>query len=163
MVACCYKAVNYYSLVIHLGSPGRALTIELMATPKKSAKKQSRKARRAAVASGQAPKTPRASTSTGPRTPAQPAPISREVERAQVPTAPAGTTRVTFSNAAATRTDTGIDKRLAEIELPAIRKDLKKLALTLSTFGVIFVGLAVLGTQTDMVQQLGKSLFSLWQ
>lgn len=136
-----------------------------MATRKtqKPAKKQSRKARRAAVASGQAPRTPRASTNTGPRTPAIPAPISREADRTQVPTVPTGTTRVTFSNAAAGRTDAGIDKRLAEIELPAIRRDLRKLALTLSTFGVIFIGLAVVGTHTDLVQQLGKSLFSLWQ
>lgn len=132
-------------------------------TASKSSRKQSRKARRQAVASGQSLNTPRASTATGPRTPAQPAPISREVDRPAPPAPAGGSTRVTFRDAGRGRTDAGIDRRLAEIELPAIRRDLRKLAVTLGVFGVIFAGLAIIGTHTDAVQELGASLFSLWE
>lgn len=136
-----------------------------MAKTKTTSKKHSRKARKAAIARGESPAQPQASTKAGgPRPgPAQPAPISQDATPAQhPPVAPQGVT-VRFSDSSRPRTNVGIDERMAEVELPAIRKDLRKLAITLSVFGVIFVGLAIVGTHTSMVQDLGDKLFTLWQ
>jgi hypothetical protein len=128
-----------------------------------SSKKRSRKARREAVARGESvPQPKRPAGGPRPRA-AEPAPISTEVPRPDRPPVTPQGVKVRFSDSSRTRTDTGIDERLSEVELPAIRKDLRKLAVTLTVFGIIFAGLAVVGTQTDMVQQLGEKLFTLWQ
>jgi hypothetical protein len=135
----------------------------MMAKTRTSSKKRSRKARREAVARGESiPQPKRPAGGPRPRA-AEPAPISTDVPTPERPQTVPGSVRVRFSDTSRSRTDTGIDERLSDIELPAIRKDLRKLAVTFTVFGVIFAGLAVIGTQTDLVQQLGEKLFTLWQ
>lgn len=134
-------------------------------SPKQSNKKKaSRRARREARAAGVPIEPPKAGGSGNIRARvSEPAPITETVKKEEIPTAPRTSARVSFSGGTTPRTDAGFDTRLATIELPAIRRDLRKLAATMAVFGLIFTGLAVVGTQTELVQRLGESLFSLWQ
>ncbi len=76
--------------------------------------------------------------------------------------APPKPAAVTFQTATSRGPD-GIDEELTKIEYPAVRRDLKRLGVTILAFAAILAGLTVLGNQTDVIDRLGHELFKVWQ
>lgn len=69
----------------------------------------------------------------------------------------------TFGAAQAARRHDGLEQRLADIEFSAVRRDLRKLAVTIVLFTAIIVGLTILNSQTTAIKDLGAWLFTWWQ
>jgi hypothetical protein len=89
--------------------------------------------------------------------PAAPEPAAEETAEESLPKVTA-----TFRQTASRGPD-GIDQALAATEYPAVRRDLRKLGLTIVFFAAVTAGLAVFNAQTNLVGVLGQDLFRLWQ
>lgn len=95
---------------------------------------------------------PEASSPAAPPTPspaAPPPPAPREV-------------KATFSTTRSRGAD-GIDAALTAIEYPAVRRDLRKLGLTMLFFFAVLAGLTYVGSSTDLINDVGHELFKLWR
>lgn len=57
----------------------------------------------------------------------------------------------------------GIDSKVAELEYASVRRDLRKLGVTIVVFTAIIAGLTVLGSQTSAITDLGSYLFTWWK
>lgn len=128
-----------------------------MAQKSTKRKKLTRRARRAAGI------TKPKSTGGGAPRPTEPVAIRVEVPDQPAPPAPVQTTAVRFSDTSRSRTPSGIDESVAAHEYPAIRRDLRKLAVTVVFFAAVIAALAIIGNQTNIVTDLGKQLFTLWR
>lgn len=96
-----------------------------------------------------------------PRTPVTEKAPEQTVQATQAPR-PAAVT-ATFAQSGATRQKEGIEQRLATIEFTAVRRDLRKLAVTIVLFVAILIGLTILNSQTTAIKDLGAWLFTWWQ
>ena len=72
-----------------------------------------------------------------------------------------GPVKVAFTRAESRGPD-GIDAALAEQEYPAVRRDLRKLGLTIVTFALLLTALKLTADNTQIINQLGDALFRLW-
>lgn len=68
----------------------------------------------------------------------------------------------TFTPSAA-RGERGIDRETEEVEYPAVRRDLRKLGITIAVLVLIIAGLSVWNDRTGVVGDVGNWLFSFWQ
>lgn len=151
-----------------------------MAKKHKKRKKLSRRARQEMAKQHAAPQ-PRAQTLDDPEAAQEipvvtkPATVDQPAKATRQETAPESTTtkpakseqssptsKVAFQTEQ-TKAPSGIDEELAAREYPAVRRDLKKLSLTIAVFVLIIAGLGVLGSTTNVIGNLGDHLFRLWQ
>lgn len=100
--------------------------------------------------------------------PAEPKPAAaepvREAKTVPKPEKAAAVAKTTVSFSTKTnRGPDGIDQQLAAVEYPAVKRDLRKLGITIVAFALIIGGLVMLNNETGLVGSLGNNLFKLWQ
>ncbi len=149
-----------------------------MAKKLKKRKKLTRRARQGSGAAQGAPPAVDASTASG--RPTEPAPATANAAQANPAPSPAAPTPAAAASAPSSagsgsatstvgfrattkRGPDGIDSKLAASEYPAVRKDLRKLGLTVTFFVAVLAGLTVLGNSTSVISDLGSELFKLWR
>jgi len=87
---------------------------------------------------------------------------NQPAEPTQAPAQPAKPVGASFTPRTRRGPD-GIDAELAATEYPAVKRDLRKLGLTIAAFVALLAGLSVLANTTSAVRDLGHNLFQLWQ
>ncbi|MSU75868.1 hypothetical protein EXS54_00095 [Patescibacteria group bacterium] len=90
------------------------------------------------------------------------APESTEPAATPEPAPAAAPVTATFTPTA-TRGDHGVDKEIEDVEYPAVRRDLRKLGVTIVVLILVIVGLTIWNDHSNVVGHLGSWLFSFWQ
>lgn len=139
-----------------------------MAKKQKKRKKLTKRARQEASPQPQAaPAEPEAATppaKPGTHSPEMSHPTALGGQSNAAPVIPPKQSKVAAAFAPTdSRGPDGIDKELAETEYPAIRRDLRKLGLTILCFSAIIAVLTLIGSQTTVIGDAGRELFKLWQ
>lgn len=104
--------------------------------------------------------------SVGVQAPLEPTAIAEPAPQSTLPEtkSPVQPTPVSASFSPTTsRGPDGIEAGLTALEYPAVRADLHRLLYTIIFFSTALAALSVLASQTSLINDLGRALFSLWQ